>query len=306
MIRRKYRGESDQERIRQFLQNVFLLNGRREYSWPLYRWDYWVWHVNANIYHFDLSAAVFLWENEAGQLIAVLNPDHPGEAFLQTHPHYRSADLEVEMMSVAETQYAVAQPDGSQTLTIWCPAGDKLRQDILTRRGYTRQSDLEFQRQRDSQLPVADVPPAAGYTIRALGGEEELPARSWVSWKAFHPDEPDSRYQGWEWYRNIQRAPFYRRDLDLVAVAPNGEFAGFCTIWYDSETCTASLEPVGTHPDHQRKGVGKALLAEGLRRVHQLGATLVTVDSYSDRAGALYASAGFTRYDLSEPWLKQW
>jgi hypothetical protein len=35
---------------------------------------------------------------------------------------------------------------------------------------------------------------------------------------------------GWRWYRDVQRAPLYRRDLDLVAVAPDGELAAFCTL----------------------------------------------------------------------------
>jgi hypothetical protein len=35
-------------------------------------------------------------------------------------------------------------------------------------------------------------------------------------------------------------------------------------------TRTAAFEPVGTHPTHQRKGLGKALMAEGLRRVHAI------------------------------------
>jgi len=33
-------------------------------------------------------------------------------------------------------------------------------------------------------------------------------------WNAFHADEPDDRYEGWDWYHNIQHAPLYRRDLD--------------------------------------------------------------------------------------------
>ena len=154
--------------------------------------------------------------------------------------------------------------------------------------------------------PIPNVETPAGYSIRALGDESEHPTRSWVSWKAFHPDEPDDKYKGWTWYRNVQRAPLYRRDLDLVAVAPNGDFSAFCTLWFDDVTRTAAFEPVGTHPDHQRKGLGKALMAEGLRRVRDLGATLCTVGSYSERAGALYASLGFTEYDLSEPWIKEW
>ena len=86
-------------------------------------------------------------------------------------------------------------------------------------------------------------------------------------------------------------------------MAPDGELAAFCTVWFDDVTRTAAFEPVGTHPAHRRKGLGKALLAEGLRRVERLGATLATVGSYSEAAGALYASAGFTAYDLSEPWV---
>jgi ribosomal protein S18 acetylase RimI-like enzyme len=296
----------DAERIREFLREVYICNGRREKSWPLYRWDYWRWHINENIYHFELGAAVFLWETRSGELAAVLNPDAPGEAFLQVHPRFRSAELEVEMISAAETQFATTLPGGNQQLVVWSPEQDTLRQDILMRRGYTRQSYMEYQRRRDMSEPVADAPLPEGYTIRSLGGEEEHPARSWVSWKAFHSNEPDERYGGWTWYRNVQRAPLYRRDLDLVVVAPDGEMAAFCTLWYDEATRTAAFEPVGTHPAHQRRGLGKALMTEGLRRVQRLGATLATVNSYSERAGALYASIGFTNYDLSVPWMKEW
>ncbi len=304
---RKYQHDDDHWKIRQFLREVFLLNDRHEFSWPLYRWDYWRWHVNENIFQFNLEAAIFLWETADGKLVAALHPDGPGESFLQVHPAFRSPELEVEMMSVAETQFATTQAGGRQKLILWAHASDPLRQDLLTRRGYAKSGWLpEYQRRRNMNTPIPNVETPAGYSIRALGDESEHPARSWVSWKAFHPDEPDDKYKGWTWYRNVQRAPLYRRDLDLVAVAPNGDFAAFCTLWFDDVTRTAAFEPVGTHPDHQRKGLGKALMAEGLRRVRDLGATLCTVGSYSERAGALYASLGFTEYDLSEPWVKEW
>jgi len=306
LIHRKYQSEDDYWAIRAFLREVFLLHDRREVGWPAYRWDYWRWHVNENIFRFDLSAAVFLWVNTDGRLAAVLHPEGPGEAFLQVHPAWRSTDLEVAMMSVAETQFAVTQTDGRQRLVIWAHQGDALRQDLLQRRGYARGDHPEFQRRRCMDKPIPRFQPPTGYTLRALGDESEHPARSWLSWKAFHPDEPDERYEGWAWYRNVQRAPLYRRDLDLVAVAPDGELAAFCTLWFDDATRTAAFEPVGTHPAHQRRGLGKALMAEGLRRVRDLGATLCTVGSYSVAAGALYASLGFTEYDLSEPWVKMW
>jgi mycothiol synthase len=165
---------------------------------------------------------------------------------------------------------------------------------------------VEYQRRRKNTQAIPETLVPEGYTIRPLGDEDELPARSWASWKAFHPNEPDDQYQGWEWYRNVQRAPLYRRELDLVAVAPNGELAAFCTVWFDEATASAAFEPVGTHPAHQRRGLGKALMVEGLRRAHALGATLVTAGSYSQASGALYDSIGFSEYDMNEPWLKKW
>lgn len=47
-------------------------------------------------------------------------------------------------------------------------------------------------------------------------------------------------------------------------------------------------------------------MSEGLRRAQELGATLATVSSYSDGAHALYASMGFTGFDLAEPWIREW
>jgi ribosomal protein S18 acetylase RimI-like enzyme len=303
---RKYRSDDDYWRIRQFLRELFLLNERREVAWPLYRWDYWRWHVNENIFRFNLNAAVFLWETSQGCLAAVLHPDMKGEAFLQVHPELQTPELEVAMISTAETQYAITGGNGLQRLRIWVHESDYLRQDLLRRRGYSKGNTPEHQRRRCLDQPIGEFPAPEGYTIRALGDVDEHPARSWVSWKAFHPDEPDSAYEGWEWYRNVQRAPLYRRDLDLVAAAPDGELAAFCTLWFDDVTRTAAFEPVGTHPAYQRRGLGKAVMAEGLRRARDLGATLCSVSSYDKPAGALYASVGFTEYDLSEPWRKEW
>lgn len=306
LTKRKYRDDSDYWKIREFLRQVFLLNNRREVSWPLFRWDYWRWHINENIFRFELGAAVFLWETSSGQLAAILHPDNPGEACLQVHPALRSAALEIEMVAAAEIQYALTRPDGCQRLRIWTHAQDSLRRDLLERRGYSLQPEPEYQRWRDLSLPLPEVSLPPGYTIRPLGEEEEHPARSWLSWKVFHPSEPDDRYEGWSWYKNVQRAPLYRRDLDLVAVSPEGELAAFCTLWFDDVTRTASFEPVGVHPEHRRRGLGQAVMVEGMRRAVRLGANLASVDSYSDEAGALYASMGFTSFDLGEPWEKEW
>jgi GNAT superfamily N-acetyltransferase len=303
---RPYQSEDDYWRIRAFLREVSLLNDRHDYAWSLLRWDYWRWHVIENIFKLNLPDVVSLWESE-NKIVAVLNPDSPGEAFFQVHPGFHEQGLVAEMLDIAETRLPNTKEDGQRELIAWVSADDDLMKSLFAEHGYVRSKFLaEHMRRRffTTSLPAPVSP--AGYTVRALGDEVELPARSWLSWKAFHPDEPDEDYQGWEWYRNVQRVPLYRRDLDIVAVAPDGELAAFCTVWFDDVTHTAVFEPVGTHPEHQKRGLGKAVMAEGLRRAEKLGATLATVSSYGKAAHALYESMGFTEFDLLEPWIKAW
>ena len=108
------------------------------------------------------------------------------------------------------------------------------------------------------------------------------------------------------WYRNIQSAPLYRRDLDLVAVSPEGAIASFCTIWFDDVTRSACFEPVATVPARRRLGLARAVLTEGLRRLQRLGAARALVGGYSPAANALYRSVMGPEHELSEPWVKQW
>jgi GNAT superfamily N-acetyltransferase len=306
LARRPYQGEKDYWRIRAFLRDVFLRNGHLERSWQAYRFDYWRWHGTMNLDDGNLED-VFIWEDEAAHIVAVLNQESNGQAFLQVDPQRRSAELEEEMIATAETYLARPKKDGCECLMVWCNEHDSLRQEILEQRGYVKEGWGEYQRRRSLGKPVAEQQVAAGYSIRALGDGAEILERSYASGLAFHPDDisfaVDNR-SDIGWYRNIQNAPLYRRDLDLVAIAPDGAVASFCTIWFDDVTRTGAFEPVGTVPAHQQRGLGKAIMAEGLRRLRRIGATMAYVGSYSPEAHALYAAAGFREYEISWPWAK--
>lgn len=292
LIRRPLQSEDDYWRIRNFLRQLFLLHGRQELSWHVARLDYWRWHFIKNLQVCPpLEQMMFLWETAAGDLGAVLHPFGMNEAFLAVHPVFRTAELEQEIIAVAETRFVQPDDQGRRRLLIMVDAGDTLRQEVLTARGYTRREPPIHRWWRDLQVPLPQKRAISGYTIRALGDGDELTARSWASWRAFHPDEPADAYEGWEWYLNIQSAPLYRRDLDLVAVASGGEIAAFCTIFYDDFTRSAVCVLVGTVPEHQRHGLGKALIAEGQLRLKSMGATRLFANAYDPPADALYGSA---------------
>ena len=156
--------------------------------------------------------------------------------------------------------------------------------------------------------PILKAHPPEGYTIRALNDGAELLERCYASGLAFHEGDIRIAAENREdvtWYRNIQNAPLYRRDLDIVAIAPDGSVASFCTIWFDDVTRTAYFEPVGTVPVHQQRGLGKAVMCEGLRRLKRMGAVMAFVGGYTQAANALYSSVGFREYALSEPWKRK-
>jgi len=304
---RRYENEGDYWRIRDFLRDVMKLNGLRELSWHVARLDYWRWHVMENCLGCtSIDNYVYLWEDESGELAAVINCEGFGEVHFQVHPKFDSVELEERMLDVAQENLFITEESGKKKLCVFTDSQDSLRIDVLKRRGYIKGDWPEHQHRRDLDNPIKTVAPPEGFEIRSLGDLNELPSRSWASWRAFHPDEPDNKYEGWEWYLNIQKQPLYRRDLDIVAVAPDGEIAGFCTIWFDDVTRTACCEPVGVMPEYHKKGLGKAMITEGLYRVRRMGAVRAFVGGYSSAANALYDSALSPQCDFNEPWSREY
>jgi len=305
---RQYQTEDDFWRIRSFLRDVFILNDRRMLSWPVARLDYWRWHGIMNLSQGRLEEHLFLWETEAGNIAAVLNCEEIGQAFLQIHPAFKTEDLEEQMISLAEEHLRAPSRRGGLVLWVWSDAGDSQRQAILARRGFTHIADAdEHQWRRSLEQPITENLVRDAYTVRSLGDISELPSRSWASWRAFHSDEPDEKYDSdWSWYLNIQAAPLYRRDLDLVAIATDGEVAAFTTIWYDDVTRCGCFEPIGTVPEHQRRGLASSLIIEGMRRLKRMGATQAVTSGGTPPANALYQSVLGPVYDLYQLWGKRW
>jgi len=301
-----YRNEDDFWRIRNFLREVFLLNDRLEYSWHVARMDYWRWHFIMNC-HFceSIEKVTSIWEDQHGKIVAVMNPIGMGEIRLHILPEKSSPMLVNEMLAHAEEQLFEETQPGRKIVYTPVFTEDAQRQQILSQRGYKKLQGKSYHWHRDIDTPIPDVKISDGYTIRSMGSMDEHATRSWASWKAFHADEGDENYDGdWSWYQNIQSAPLYRRDLDIVAVSPQGDIASFCTIFYDDSTRSAVCVLVGTAAEHQRRGLGKSVILEGMRRLKKMGCTRVFASAFDVPAGALYGSVMQTSR-IAETWLKE-
>jgi len=109
-----------------------------------------------------------------------------------------------------------------------------------------------------------------------------------------------------EKHRNVMKSATYRADLDLVVEAPDGSFAAYCLVWFDERNRFGLFEPVGCHSAHRRKGLTKAVMYEGMRRVKDLGATDAYVNSKlgEPAPAALYESVGMPVLDENHAWVK--
>jgi len=191
LIPRSYQGEGDYWKIREFLRRVFLVNDRRELSWQPYRFDYWRWHGIDNLGHGSLESDVFIWEAEGDQIQAVLNSEEPGYAYLQVDPRFRVSSLEQQMVVIAEENLAVTKAGKRPRLNIFTGEQDEIRQEILVKHGFQRTKYWERHHRCLISKSFQAVELPEGFKVRALGDINELPARSYLSWKVFHPDEPD-------------------------------------------------------------------------------------------------------------------
>lgn len=96
----------------------------------------------------------------------------------------------------------------------------------------------------------------------------------------------------------------YRKDLDIITEYKDGPLTSCCILWYDEKTKIGMFEPVGTHPEHRKKGLAKAIMLEAIARLKKLGATTVYVECFGDERKAFYNSVGFETHDKGYFWRK--
>ncbi len=149
----------------------------------------------------------------------------------------------------------------------------------------------------------------AGYTIRSVReSARELEARVAVHRRAWRPaslpyvdgrsvnPEAESSFTA-EAYEAVRSTWLYDAELDLVAVASDGELAACCIGWFDPATSVTEIEPMGVAPEHRRRGLAVALSLEIAARAEARGGSQVFVNTapradYPAPASA-YAQAGF-------------
>ena len=156
-----------------------------------------------------------------------------------------------------------------------------------------------------SYLAIPDTDPAIslppGFRLKSLADDNDLQKVDRVLWRGFnHGDAPPP--DGVRDREFMQLAPNYRKDLNLVVEAPDGNFVSYCGMWYEPIHAIAYVEPVATDPAYRRRGLASAAVLEGIRRCSELGAKMACVGS----AQPLYLSLGFRQVYNRSIWQRRW
>ncbi|HEU0297620.1 MAG TPA: GNAT family N-acetyltransferase [Anaerolineales bacterium] len=237
------------------------------------------------------QSQIRLW-TENDRLIGwtLLSPDE--KAFdVYTIPSLRGDPCEAEMLA-----RAVEEMSGLDEINnSWVAEHDEVRIQWFEQHDFQKADHhmVHFQRPLAGSLDGPPLPD--GFSLRSSRGPEDARLRSVASHAAFGSNKPFEEY--WPRTLRFMQSPVYvpEHEIFVMAPDPDGQVAAYCIIWTDELTGIGHFEPVGTHPDFQRKGLGKSLLFEGLRRLKSEGMTEADVCTNYDNPAAipLYKSVGF-------------
>jgi ribosomal protein S18 acetylase RimI-like enzyme len=111
-----------------------------------------------------------------------------------------------------------------------------------------------------------------------------------------------------ESYQGVRQTAAYRGDLHVLVQAPDGTMASSTIMWFDEANKTVEFEPVGTHPDYRRLGLGTVMLRHGMRLARAAGAAHATVVCLGapgrPEARGLYYGVGFRELSRDAPLIK--
>jgi len=249
--------------------------------------------------HLDPREYIRLWYNPQGRLIAcaILGEDPSFDC--QVSSEYAWSGIEAEAMEWVEMRLSeLHERDAEQ----WSgPVVSFVRQDAARHIAFLEQhgfrysgefAEVNMLRSLDELIPASVLP--AGYQVRPIADNmDEIANRAaayrevWQPWTDGNISDDD--------YACYMRLPGYDRDLDIVAVAPDGTVAALVNGWTDPVNRIGELDSVSARPAYRRQGLTRAVLLECLRRLKAHGMDRVHVSTGVSNTPArnLYESVGF-------------
>jgi ribosomal protein S18 acetylase RimI-like enzyme len=272
--------------------------------------DWRYWHVGELAFgffmidcHLDPRKHVRLW-HDGNKLVGYAMLGDDAYFDWQVLPEVERKGIEEEALVWAEGLLAELRAGDAVRWKGPMMVGSRIdnaeRIAFLEEHGFHRGEYVEVNMLRslaEEALPREATPPLAlpsGFSVRSLAGDAaEVADRAAAHREVWHPWTVGEVSD--EQYARFMQMPGYDRDLDVVAVAPDGTIAAYVNGWLDPVNKIGDLGPVGAREAYRRQGLTRAVLLECMRRMKARGMDRVCVSTGEDNVAArgLYESIGF-------------
>ncbi|MGD8505989.1 MAG: GNAT family N-acetyltransferase [Candidatus Bathyarchaeota archaeon] len=304
---RDYHWVKDFESVRRFLADIF--NIRKAYTnWIPSQLENLKFGPGGTEYLDEEDEYLKIWEtfDEAQQnvprIIALSYTKPSGRCWLSVHPNYTSVAREIVLWMQNRVREMKGDEGEEVNMNFGVDDDDEELIRLLSNLGFQR-GEIEGDKQvRPINSPVPTYSLPEGYTIRNAVIEKDFLKYREVQMAVFSHIVSMSR----ELLQLYSTASFYEEDLDIVAVGSDGNFVAFCTARIDPLSRIAEFEPVGTHPDHRKRGLARAVICESLRRLEKYKPSAVVIlgAAPTDGARRLYESVGFVNEGERHFWFQ--
>lgn len=157
-------------------------------------------------------------------------------------------------------------------------------------------------------VPLEDKGASAWMSAEDMPSVSDVPDGYTLTTRADTVDNPHHfvARSGTNVAERLMECSLYRRNLDLSMLDMSGHVAAYGLFWLDPTTRVGFVEPMGTNEGHRRKGLARYLLATGIDRLVDAGATRIKVnyESGNDASSNLYASSGFVPTMATSLWIR--
>jgi predicted N-acetyltransferase YhbS len=291
---RPYRDPEDYDLVDRFLIDSYE-PGDQLHTWLQPRWEYM--HSLEFVDDIELTS-IGIAEDHDGSVLGVVHPEHT-QAFGYCQVHRN--DVKPLLAKWMDTHFGGrSETFGGDVVGCYVDDTDVELRQAFVELGYDRSEfGEEHARMRlDTELRVPELP--EGFRLQTLAEDNDLARVNRVLWRGFNHEgsPPDELVAN---RARAQRTPNYRRDLNVVAVAPNGDYASYAGIWFVPENRVAYVEPVATDPTYRRMGLGTVTVLEVIRRARRLGAEVAWVGSDQ----RFYLEMGFEIVARSSLWYRR-
>lgn len=260
------------------------------------RFDWMVTHSLLDPNHLP---KIGIWENNHAIIAVTLFDCVLGEAFL-----VHASDDETLLKSMVQHAQKELLLDGK--LSVCVSSEDQSLISVMKSCAYSQSEGEEIELRIDlfDQDFSYEIP--NGFHINSMDHNFNVHHYGEVLWKGFNHEVKGEGPFLWNeeikltYLRDFERLNI-DRSLKLMALDEAGNFVSFVGFFADQNSDTALLEPLATDPLYRRRGLAKAIVYEGLRRLKARGYRYVIVGSNQ----AFYHAIGFKPYHQSRWWIKK-